>query len=356
MNFFRIYLCLLAFAFFSACEKEDFSPTEQNASLIQGELSDVANFKKARDAWMFFNKGENTGYVWHSSSQTGTSWSTNVKLGNEAKTNESPEAIMYRGQAFVFYRGENLTKKIFYSRRGPNTSWGPEGAMESPIHIINGPTPAVYNNRLYVFFLDQQSEWESIGGVKYFVSNNGYEFNGPYNLPTGLVGDAAINNEEVAAVADRFGRLWVFYVADDSRIHALPCTADNNGILDSGFSINTNDKTKNGLSAVLDPNTNEIVYVHTSYSHDNVMERRVTPIGTTLDLSSSAEQILGARSSRKPSIKTDEHGNFVVVYRGRKSSKIYWSKYLASTGNWTGNLSTGVGKTKRGMGLVYTGW
>lgn len=362
MNYLKLFFFLAVTVLFFGCEKEELTlDNDQDAryALEKSDATDEAaklgGGREAADAWMYFNKGDNTDYVWHSKSPNGTSWSTSVQLGNGAETKESPEAIMFRNNAYVFYRGQTLQKKIFYSKRGQNTSWGPQGAMENGVNILTGPTPAVLNGRLYVFFVDELSEIESAGGIHYFVSSDGNSFSGPFTISTGFVGDAAINIEELGVVAARDGTLWVFYVETNRRIQAMPCTANSSGILTGGTPINTGDKTKNGLSATFDTRTNEIVYVHTSYSHDNVMERRVSASGSSLNLSSPAVQILGARSSRKPSIKSDNNGNLVVVYRGRKSSYIYWAKYLSSSGSWTGNVR-GTGKTSKGMGLVYTGW
>jgi hypothetical protein len=114
-----------------------------------------------------FHEGSSSGELWYST-LNGGAWSADVQISGVSNLNSStsPSALVFNGNLYVFYQGGG--GQLYYIVSSNGSSWSvptqiiPSGYNSGSVFVGNSPSAVVYNSEIYVFFEgpnDNQQIW-----------------------------------------------------------------------------------------------------------------------------------------------------------------------------------------------------
>ncbi|WP_417358558.1 hypothetical protein [Gallaecimonas pentaromativorans] len=164
-------------------------------STIQSPAACVFN-----DTLYVFWRGATNNRIYCSPSTDGEQWPDGHTINNVDSTDLSPAAVAFQGQLFVFWQGGN--KGLYWSASSDGKTWPPGTPIRQETTPYT-PTPCVFDNRLYVFWVANDSSKRLIYSI-FDPSTGSWSNNAPVNST-----DEAISSVSACVFKDE---LYLFHV------------------------------------------------------------------------------------------------------------------------------------------------
>ncbi len=144
------------------------------------------------------SNGLPNGELWYSASLAGSGWQPDTQVQNVGMS-ESPSAVVYGADLYVFHQGGYQNGELWYSAYPNGEEWQPDTQLPN-VGMSASPSAVVYGNKLYVF---HQGGYQN-GQLFYSV------YDGTNWQPDTQVQNVGMSNSPAAVAYE--GNLYVFHM------------------------------------------------------------------------------------------------------------------------------------------------
>jgi hypothetical protein len=141
--------------------------------------------------YVFYQGGSQDSQLWYNMSADASNWGAQTELipagksSNNDTMSASPSAVVYDGRLWVFYQAGKNSAELWYNASADGSDWGTQyqlntsssgGSIGISYKTGQSPSAVVYDGQLYVFWSDDDCQL-------CYNLYNGSSWSGPYAVP-----------------------------------------------------------------------------------------------------------------------------------------------------------------------------
>ena len=176
--------------------------------------------------YVFYQGPGSNGQLWYNSSADGSNWGAQSQVvpagfTGSAVMSQSPSAVVFNDQLYVFYEGGGNDLQIWYTSSSDGNSWSTQAQLPGITKYCPSASPfaVVFDNKLYVFYnyMYEASPGDNPIGTLYYSVFDGIGWTAPATPGvTNPANDSSANMYQSPAAVVFEDQLYVYFQSEQA--------------------------------------------------------------------------------------------------------------------------------------------